>query len=118
LSIASRFDGGDVVARNDAALDGFAEGEALAAFVGVDAQFHVGELPGAAGLLAMAVVDFGGFRYRLAVDRARRPVGDRDVKHVGQGPAKIAQVHRSLGADKLGPGPFLLADLQAAIRLG
>src|SRR3954447_6695414 len=74
------FDGGDVVARNDATLYGFAEGEAAAALVGANAQLDIRELPGTAGLFAMPVVNLGRLRDCLAVDRAGHSIGDLDVE--------------------------------------
>ena len=55
-----------------AALDRIDELEAAAARQGLDAQEHLAELPGTAGLLLVAVVAVGRCAHRLAVGDARR----------------------------------------------
>ena len=62
----------DELARDRAALDLVDELEARAARQRLDAQEHLAELAGAAGLLLVAVMAFGRPRDRLAVGDARR----------------------------------------------
>ena len=66
------FDGGDVLARHDAAHDGVGELESGAARQGFDLDPHVAELPVSARLLLVAVLHPRAAAYRFLVRHLRR----------------------------------------------
>ena len=76
-------DGRDELARDHAADHVVDELEARAALERLDAQVHLAELAGAAGLLLVAAMAFGRSRDRLAVRHARRARLDRDAVAIG-----------------------------------
>jgi hypothetical protein len=80
----TRLDGRYIVSRYSAALDAFAEGEAMAAFVWPDAELHIGELAGAACLLAVPVTHVRGLGDGLPVDRIRCAVRNFDPEDLRQ----------------------------------
>jgi hypothetical protein len=71
-------DGRDELVRNRATDDIVDELEPAAAVERLDAQIHLAELPGAAGLLLVAVMTLGRTADRLAVRHARRTRLDGD----------------------------------------
>ncbi len=112
------FHGGDQLAGDHAALDLVDELEAAAARQRLDAQEHLAELAGAAGLLPVAVVALGGGADGLAVGDARRPRGHFNAVAVPEPVQVDAQVQVRQAADDGFVGFLLVLDVEAGVLLG
>ncbi len=93
-------------------MDRLVEREALAAAGGRDLQLHVGELPGAAGLLLVAVVHVHLLGDGLAQGRRQSGLDRLDAKVLGHGLTRAAQVQHPLTRKHMSPGLGIVADGQ------
>jgi hypothetical protein len=109
------FHGRDELPGDGAALDLVDELEAAAARQRLDAQEHLAELAGAAGLLLVAVVAFGRRRDGLAVGDARRTRVDLELVGLAQPLQQHAQVQFAQAVDDGLVGAGHVLHLQARV---
>ena len=109
------FDRGDELPWNRSALDLVDELEPAAARHRLDAQEHLAELAGAAGLLLVAVMALGVGGDRLAVGDARRPRVDVELVDLAQALQQHAQMQLAEAVDDGLVGVRHMLDLQARV---